>query len=141
MYRYRYHKVVAQPEVLLGIRGATFQTPIVGQTERATTAINYYYVNVPLLLGYIPTEGLTLQAGPELGYALNAGKTNGPGNKYDVSLVVGAHYDFLDMLNKFSLHVRYIYGFANVSPVAQATYTNRQLQASIVYNLYPKKKK
>jgi len=141
MYRYRLHKFVAQPELLFAMKGATFQTPVVGTTERTTTAVNYYYINVPLLLGYIPTEGLTVQAGPELGYALNAGKTNGPGNRYDVSLVVGAHYDFLDMLNKFSLHVRYIYGFANVSPVSQATYLNRQLQVSVVYNLYPKKKK
>jgi hypothetical protein len=141
MYRYRYHKFVAQPELLIAMKGATFKTPVAGQAEPSITGVNYYYVNVPLLVGYIPTEGLTLQAGPELGYALNAGKTNGPGNRYDVSLAVGAHYDFLDMLNKFSLHVRYVYGFANVSPVAQATYLNRQLQASIVYNLYPKKKK
>ncbi|GAB3576707.1 hypothetical protein GCM10027578_43090 [Spirosoma luteolum] len=139
MYRYRINKFVVQPEVLLQIKGGTFQTEQVG--GRTTTKVNYPYVSVPLLLGYIPTEGLTLQAGPEFSYALNAGKSGGPGLSTDVGAVVGAHYDFLDMLDKFSLHVRYVYGFANVSPEPTATYNNRVFQAAIVYNLYPKKKR
>ncbi|QJW88275.1 PorT family protein [Spirosoma taeanense] len=141
MYRYRLHKFVIQPEVLLAAKGGTMQVQRIGATTRETIRNNYYYLSVPLLLGYIPTEGITLQAGPEFSYALNAGKSGGPGAKNDLGLVVGAHYDFLDMLDKFSLHVRYVYGFTNVSPEPLAVYKNRVLQASIVYNLYPKQKK
>ena len=140
MYRYRYHRLVAQPEVLLSVKGGTFQQEQTGGT-RSTTKASYYYASLPLLLGYIPTEGLTVQAGPEFSYALNAGQTNGPGANSDLGLVVGVHYDFLDMLNKFSLHIRYVYGLTNVSPEATASYYNRNLQVSLVYNLFPKKKK
>lgn len=140
MYRYRLQKFVIQPELLLSIKGGSFQTERIGGTTRDTKQNQYYYASVPVLLGYIPTEGLTLQAGPEFSYALNAGKTNGPGAKNDLGLAVGVHYDFLDMLDKFSLHVRYVHGLTNVSPEPLAVYKNRVLQASIVYNLYKKKK-
>lgn len=140
MYRYRLQKFVIQPELLLAIKGGSFQTERIGATGRDTKKNQYYYASLPLLFGYIPTEGLTLQAGPEFSYALNAGSTNGPGAKNDIGLAVGAHYDFLDMLDKFSLHVRYVHGFTNVSPEPLAIYKNRVLQASIVYNLYKKKK-
>lgn len=139
MYRYRMQRFVVQPEALLSIRGGSFQVERVG--GRQTTRNQYYYVSVPLMLGYIPTEGLTLQAGPEFSYAVNAGQTNGPGSKSDVGVAVGIHYDFLDMLDKFSLHIRYVYGLTNVSPEPLATYKNRNFQVGVVYNLYPKKKK
>ncbi|SOD93195.1 outer membrane beta-barrel protein [Spirosoma fluviale] len=139
MYRYRYHRVVVQPEALLAIKGGTFQQEGVG--GRTTTSQSYYYACLPILFGYIPTEGLTVQAGPELSYALNSGSANGPGAQNDLGAVVGVHYDFLDMLNKFSLHVRYVHGFVNVSSEAGASYYNRNVQVSIVYNLFPKKKK
>ncbi|MCK8491338.1 MULTISPECIES: porin family protein [Spirosoma] len=140
MYRYRYHRLVLQPEALLNIKGGAFQA-VQADGTRQTINNTYTYVSVPLLFGYIPTEGLTIQAGPEFSYALNSGSANGPGRNNDLGVVLGAHYDFLDMLDKFSLHVRYIYGVTNVSPEATATYQNRVFQASLVYNLYPKKKK
>lgn len=141
MYRYRFQQFVIQPELLLTVKGGTFQTERIGAAGRDTKSNSYYYASVPILLGYIPTEGLTLQAGPEFSYALNAGTTKGPGAKNDLGLVAGVHYDFLDMLDKFSLHVRYVHGFTNVSPEPLATYKNRVIQVAIVYNLYKKKKK
>ncbi|GAB4010670.1 hypothetical protein GCM10028808_22240 [Spirosoma migulaei] len=140
IYRYRYNRWVVQPEAILSIRGGTFQQEQ-SNGSRTTTGVSYYYASLPLMLGYIPTEGLTVQVGPEFSYALNAGQTGGPSTNNDLGLAVGVHYDFLDMLNKFSLNVRYIYGFTNVSPEATASYYNRNLQVSMVYNLFPKKKK
>jgi len=140
MYRYRYHRLVLQPEALLAVKGSTFQV-IQATGERLTTSNSYYYASIPIMLGYIPTEGLTVQAGPEFSYAFNAGRTGGPGAKNDLGIAVGIHYDFLDMLDKCSLHIRYVYGLANVSPESAAQYYNRNLQVSLVYNLYPKKKK
>lgn len=143
MYRYRLHRWVLQPEAILAIKGSTFQQePAVGTTGGRTTTQNpYYYASLPILLGYIPTEGLTIQAGPEFSYALSTGATGGPSAQSDIGAAVGVHYDFLDMLSKLSLHIRYIYGFTNVSPEASALYYNRNLQVSLVYNLFPKKKK
>ena len=138
MYRYRYNKLVFQPEALIAIKGSTFKVERLGSTT--TIKVAYTYASVPILLGYIPTEGLTLQAGPEFSYALGIGD-NGPGQRNDLGLVVGAHYDFLDMFDKLSLHLRYVYGLNNVSPEPLATYKNRTFQASIVYNFYKKPKK
>ncbi len=142
MYRFRYNRFVIQPEVLYSAKGGTFQAVRVG--GKVTTKNNFAYVSVPLLFGYIPTEGITLQVGPEFSYALNSGTATGPGQRNDIGIVVGAHYDFLDMLDKFSLHLRYIHGLNNVAPPSDPAlavdYRNRVLQLSMVYNFYKKKK-
>ncbi len=46
MYRYRYNRLVFQPEVLLAIKGGTFQQE---QTTgpRTTTSSSYYYASLP----------------------------------------------------------------------------------------------
>jgi hypothetical protein len=144
MYRLRYSRFVFQPEVLFTQKGGTFVATRVG--GKVTTKNKFSYVSLPVLLGYIPTEGITLQAGAQFSRSLNTGKALGPGADNDVGLVVGAHYDFLDMLDKFSLHVRYVHGLNNVAdpsldPALGINYRNRELQVGIVYNFYKKKKK
>lgn len=142
MYRLRYNRFVFQPELLYSVKGGTFRAARVGGT--VTIRNQYNYVSLPVLFGYIPTEGITLQVGTEFSYALNTGATVGPGRSRDVGFVVGAHYDFLDLLDKFSLHLRYIHGLNNVAPPSDpalnVNYRNRVLQLSMVYNFYKKKK-
>lgn len=134
IYRLRYQRFVAQPELLLSVKGGSFKRT--APTEQVIRN-NYNYISLPVLLGWIPTEGLVLQAGPEFSYALDT--PNGPGKKQDLGIAVGAHYDFLDMAEKFSLHLRYIYGLNNVSSSPIVEYRNRTFQVSIVYNFYKKK--
>ncbi|MFC5410224.1 porin family protein [Larkinella bovis] len=136
IYRLRYHRFVAQPEFLLSVKGGTFKR--LG-TNPQTIRNNYNYLSLPLLLGWVPTEGLVLQAGPEFSYALDT--PNGPGKKQDTGIAIGAHYDFLDMADQFSLHLRYIYGLNNVSSNPIVEYYNRTFQVSVVYNFYKKGKK
>lgn len=138
MYRLRYNRLVFQPELLFNLKGGSYQ--IVRTAGRETVKNNFNYLTVPVLFGYIPTEGLTLQAGPAFSYALNDPTSGGPGTRNDIGAVVGVHYDFLDLLAQYSLHVRYIHGFNNVTNVAGTDFRNRELQVSIVYNLYKKKK-
>ncbi|GAB3316820.1 hypothetical protein GCM10027299_07550 [Larkinella ripae] len=134
IYRLRYNRFVAQPELLLSVKGGTLKR--LG-TNPQTVRNNFNYISVPLLLGWIPTEGLVLQAGPEFSYAIDT--PYGPGKKQDTGIAVGAHYDFLDMADKFSLHLRYIHGLNNVSSNPIVEYHNRTFQVSIVYNFYKKK--
>ncbi|MGM9507048.1 porin family protein [Larkinella sp. GY13] len=135
VYRLRYKRFVAQPEVLYSIKGGTFKRLGVNpQTIRN----NYNYLSVPLMLGWIPTEGVVLQAGPEFSYAIDT--PYGPGKKQDTGIAIGAHYDFLDMAEKFSLNLRYIHGLNNVSNSSIVEYRNRTFQVSIIYNFYKKKK-
>jgi hypothetical protein len=142
-YRVRYQKFTLQPELLYAVKGGTFQRIKPGTAtspeDRSTEVNSFQYLSVPVLLGYIPTEGLTLQLGPEFSYLINAGTTNSPGTKTDLGIAVGAHYDFLDLLEKFSLHVRYVYGLANVSGSPTYSYRNRVFQVGIVYNFRKEK--
>jgi Outer membrane protein beta-barrel domain len=142
-YRVRYQKFTLQPEILYTVKGGTFQRLKPGTAtspEDRTTEVNsFQYLSVPVMFGYIPTEGLTLQLGPEVSYLLNPGTANAPGTKTDFGVAVGAHYDFLDALEKFSLHVRYIYGLTNVSGSSTYSYYNRVLQVGIVYNFRKEK--
>ena len=139
MYRLRYHKYVVQPELIYNVKGGTFQIEQTGSTP-TTINNNYNYLSVPIMFGYIPTEGITLQVGPEFSYALNTPASNGPAVRNDLGLAIGAHYDFLDMLSKLSLQARYIYGFTDIAPDTQASYYNRTFQLSLVYNFYKKEK-
>lgn len=134
IYRLRYKSFVAQPELLLSVKGGTFKR--LGNNEQ-TIRNNYNYISVPLLLGWVPTEGLVLQAGPEFSYAIDT--PYGPGKKQDTGIAVGAHYDFLDMAEKFSLHLRYVHGMSNISANPIVEHRNRTFQVSIVYNFYKKK--
>lgn len=140
VYRLRYRKYVLQPELLYSVKGGTFQVEGTGGSPRTTIRNNYNYLSLPVMFGYIPTEGLTLQAGPEFSYALNTPASNGPAVRNDLGLAVGVHYDFLDLLANLSLNARYIYGFTNIAPDPQASYYNRTFQLSLIYNFYRKEK-
>jgi hypothetical protein len=135
VYRLRYKRFVAQPEVLYSIKGGTFKR--LGANPQ-TIRNNYNYLSVPLMLGWIPTEGVVLQAGPEFSYAIDT--PYGPGKKQDTGIAIGVHYDFLDMAEKFSLNLRYIHGLNNVSNSSIVEYRNRTFQVSLIYNFYKKKK-
>ncbi|MBO0931061.1 porin family protein [Fibrella aquatilis] len=136
MYRYRFYKFVLQPELLFQIKGGTYQQLAIGSSNRITTENNFNYISVPLMLGYMPTEGLTLQAGPEFSFALKT--PNGPQTNRDTGIAFGVHYDFLDMLDKFSLNVRYVYGLTKIPETVNSTLQNRAFQLSLVYNFYKK---
>lgn len=139
IYRLRYRKYVLQPELLYNVKGGSFT--LEQSTGSTVTHNNYNYLSVPVMFGYIPTEGITLQLGPEFSYALNTTASNGPAVRNDIGIAIGAHYDFLDMLSQLSLNARYVYGFINIAPAdAQASYYNRAFQLSLVYNLYKKEK-
>ena len=135
VYRLRYKRFVAQPEILYSIKGGTFKR--LGANPQ-TIRNNYNYLSVPLMLGWIPTEGVVLQAGPEFSYAIDT--PYGPGKKQDTGIAIGVHYDFLDMAEKFSLNLRYIHGLNNVANSSIVEYRNRTFQVSIIYNFYKKKK-
>ncbi|ARK09967.1 porin family protein [Fibrella sp. ES10-3-2-2] len=136
MYRYRFTKFVIQPELLYQLKGGTYQQFQIGSTNRITTENNFNYVSLPIMFGYMPTEGLTFQAGPEFSWAIDT--PNGPKSNRDLGIALGIHYDFLDMLDKFSLNIRYVYGVTKIPETVNSTLQNRAFQISLVYNFYKK---
>lgn len=136
MYRYRFTKFVVQPELLYQRKGGTYQQLQIASTNRITTQNNFNYVSVPVMLGYIPVEGLTVQAGPEFSWAIST--PGGPRANRDLGVALGIHYDFLDIADKFSLNLRYVYGLTRIPETANSTLQNRAFQISVVYNFYRK---
>ncbi|CCG99175.1 hypothetical protein FAES_1165 [Fibrella aestuarina BUZ 2] len=136
LYRYRFSKFVIQPELLYQIKGGNYQRLQIGSSNRATIENNFNYISLPIMLGYIPVEGLTIQAGPEFSWRIET--TNGPQSSRDAGIALGVHYDFLDMLDKFSLNIRYVYGLTKIPETVNSTLQNRAFQVGVVYNFYKK---
>jgi hypothetical protein len=126
--RMQISKFVIQPELYYQVKGGTFSATDVVKN-------NYQYLSVPLLLGYEITDGLTIQAGPEYSWALNANKKYGPTVKNDLGISAGIHFDFLDMASLFSLELRYTQGLTDINSASIPDYRNRTIQASLHYNL------
>ena len=124
-----------QPEVQFNVKGGTFK----GESDVIRN--NFNYLSLMPTIGYVVTEGLTLEAIPEYSFALNDFKTNGPEQKRDFGLGLGFRYDVLDMGEDFSLCFRYIHGFTNLTTVPTQTQYNRTFQVSVLYNFYKKKEK
>ncbi len=105
-------KFIFRPELLYSLKGS--KTPATQFDDPGNT--HFHYINLPLLLGFQPINKLTLLAGPELGYLMNA--TSGfDGKSFDTTdhfekPDIGAAFGLNYLLNsKFSAEVRYIYGF------------------------------
>lgn len=107
-------RVAFQPELLYSRQGFR-----VGGTNLAQ--VNLHYLQVPLLLNVRLTDGLALQAGPQVGYLADA--RVGVGNwfsisydeafqKWDASLVGGLQYELPGGL---TLSGRYVHGLSNVN--------------------------
>jgi hypothetical protein len=62
-----------------------------------------------------------------------------PLRRNEFSLGSGFRFDFMDMAEDFSLNIRYVHGFTNLSTSKTESLYNRTLQVSVIYNLYKKK--
>lgn len=132
-YRARFGKFVVQPEILYQVKGGTFKN------NDALIRNNYNYITVPIILGYVPTEGLTIEAGAEWSRALNGVKSLGPEINRDFGITAGVRFDLLDAADKFSLNLRYNYGTTNISNIVGIEKYNRGIQFSVIYNFYKEK--
>ena len=132
-YRFRTQKWAFQPEVQLSVRGGTFK----GELEVVRN--NFNFGSFVPVVGYIITEGLTFEMAPEFSYALVAPKSIVPLRRNEFSMGTGLRFDFMDMAEDFSLNLRYVHGFTNLSTTKTESLYNRTLQVSVIYNLYKTK--
>lgn len=117
-------KISFQPEVLFSGQGYSFGNDI--------AALNY--LNVPLMGKYYVTKGLSLEAGPQVGFLLSAKTDNADVKnlfkKVDFGVNAGLGYKLENGLN-FS--ARYNLGLSNISSVANTTNKNAVVQLSVGY--------
>jgi hypothetical protein len=116
-----------QPELVYSQQGFQFNNAFTD-----AFAVNYNYLNLPLLTKIYVAGGTSVQVGPQLGYLLNSDELY-PVKKIDVALAMGVGYEMESGLH-FSL--RYNLGLLNTianAPNLSPSSTNRVFQLSIGY--------
>lgn len=123
-----------QPELVYSVQGAKYTN---GGVE---SKLNLGYINIPVLLQYMFDNGFRLQAGPQLGFMLNA-KTEVGNVKSDVKdnfktvdfgLGFGAGYV---TTSGFGIDARYNLGLSNINENDAVKSTNRGFQLGVFYLL------
>ncbi len=122
-----------QPEIVYSLQGATNNT---GNLE---TRINLDYINIPVLFQYMFDNGFRLQAGPQLGFLVNAKSKTGSLstdikdnlNTADFRLTVGAGY--VHTPSGFGVDARYNFGLSNINDNSNDKLFNRGFQLGVFY--------
>mgnify|MGYP000008374158 CR=1 FL=1 len=118
-----------QPEVLFSGQGYSLDDDI----------INLDYVNIPFLAKYYVTKGLSIEAGPQLGFLVSAKNENTDVkeffNKTDLSLNIGLGYKLGSNIN---FAVRYNLGLSDINDLDGFSdkYKNGVVQVSIGYFIF-----
>ena len=113
-------KFSVQPEVLYSGQGYD----IASRNDANDVEYQLDYINVPILAKYYLIEGLSIEAGPQIGFLVNSEIDSNPSgdsgdisldedqfNKVDISLGLGASYKFR---GGFFVNARYNYGLSDV---------------------------
>ena len=115
------------------------------KSQKISKVKNFNDINIPIMASYQVVKGLTLQAGPQVGFNINAEVYNSDvdlGDDFDLSdetntvdfgAGLGAQYE-LDFGLFFQ--VRYVWGFSNYVDSEDAdneTYSNRVGSLSVGY--------
>lgn len=113
-------KFSVQPEVLYSGQGFDLES----KSNARDAEYQLDYINIPVLAKYYLTDGLSLEAGPQVGFLVNSEiDTNPRGdggdvplnedqfNKVDLSLALGASYKFR---GGFFVNARYNFGLSDV---------------------------
>ncbi len=118
-----------QPELVYSMQGA----------KRGNTSFNLDYINIPVLLQYMFDNGFRIQAGPQLGFLINAEAKNkdlslnikDDFNTVDLGLSVGVSY--IHPPSSFGVDFRYNLGLSDISKNSNVKSINRGLQIGILY--------
>lgn len=115
------------PEVLWSQQGSKFKT----------SDFKTDYVNVPVMLRLMPTSWISLEAGPQFGFLINAKeggvniKNNYKNNDFGVAFGAGLHFPL-----GISAGARYVLGFNNISEVSSEDIKNRTFQVYVGWTLF-----
>ena len=122
-------KIAFQPEVQFSTQGAELNN---------NDDLQLNYINVPLMFQYMFNNGFRIEAGPQLGFLVNAEQESGSvtsdvKNDYkgvDVGLGLGLNYL---TYSGFGVGARYNLGLSNIREQGTNDYMNRGAQVSLFY--------
>ena len=131
-------QLALQPELVYSAQGAKHTT------EGVETKIHLGYINVPILLQYMFDNGFRLEAGPQIGFLVNA-KAKTPNSnvniKNDIKKVdvgLGAGIGYVNPASNFGIDARYNLGLSNINENSSVKSTNRGFQVGIFYLFHHK---
>jgi hypothetical protein len=127
------NKFAMQPELVFSSQGAKYNL------SGATAIHKLNYVNVPVMFQYMFDNGFRLQAGPQVGFLLNANSnldntSSDVINSYktlDFGLGLGASY--VNPATGFGVDARYNLGLRDISENSAVRATNRGFQFGVFY--------
>ncbi len=119
-----------QPELVFSLQGA--------RNKDADVNLNLGYLNVPVMFQYMFDNGFRLEAGPQIGFLINAKSKDGS-NEVDVKddfksvdFGVGLGVSYVHPPTSFGVGARYNLGVSDISEAGFNT-SNRGLQLSVFY--------
>lgn len=126
-------QLALQPEVVYSAQGAKYN---LGNTE---AKLKLGYINVPVMLQYMFDNGFRIQAGPQVGFLINA-KTEIGDVESDVKdqlktidFGVGAGIGYIDPKSGFGVDARYNLGLSDITEDNGSKSTNRGFQVGVFY--------
>ena len=133
--RFRFGKLVLQPELLVSTQGATLENAGNSQDYKLT------YLNIPIMLQYETLGGFYLEAGPQFGAKIDESVPNTTTGDFaesmDIAICFGLGYHF-----KFGLGIgaRYNVGVSKVGDFDASTidpdFKNGVAQFSLFYTIF-----
>lgn len=127
-------QLALQPEIYYSAQGAKFD---IGSTEGK---IKLGYINVPVLVQYMFDNGFRLQAGPQVGFLINADselgsvETDVKKNYKKVDFGITGGVSYVEPSSGVGIDARYNLGLSDINDV-KASYktTNRGFQVGLFY--------
>ncbi len=110
-------QLALQPEIVYSLQGAKYTNSLGGVINR-----NLGYINVPVLFQYMFDNGFRLQAGPQVGFLINAKDAASNNVKTDikdsfkpVDLGLSAGIGYVHPASGFGVDARYNLGLSDIS--------------------------
>jgi hypothetical protein len=122
-----------QPEIVYSAQGAKYT--IAG----VETKIKLGYINIPVMFQYMFNNGFRLQAGPQLGFLVNAKsensvtKTDIKNNMNTVDFAVGLGIGYIHTPSGLGIDARYNIGLSNINKNGSVKSYNRGFQLGVFY--------
>ncbi len=131
-------QLALQPELVYSAQGAKFTN------DGVETKIKLGYINVPILFQYMFDNGFRLEAGPQIGFLVNA-KAKTPNSTVDiknnfkkVDFGLGAGIGYVNPTSNFGIDARYNLGLSNINENTSSKSTNRGFQVGVFYLFHHK---
>ena len=122
-----------QPELVYSGQGAKYNI------SNSETKVNLDYINFPVLLQYMFDNGFRLQAGPQVGFLINA-KAETNQNKIDVKdnykgidFGIGLGGGYINTNSGFGIDARYNVGLSDITEGNSVKSMNRGFQLGVFY--------